>query len=470
MQQPLRLAGLVLLAISALAGKLTAADPPPNILLITVDNLGYGDLKCYNSQSTIITPHLDRFAKQSVRLTDFYTASPTCTVSRACLLTGRIPQRHGLIDQLSGVEGNYGPGLNQAEILIPQVLKTGPVPYATGCFGKWNIGFAEGSRPTERGFDEFIGHASGNLDYYNHNYRERHDLYRGTEELHRKGEYSTDIFAEAAIDFIQRRSNGSQPWFCYLPFNAPHFPTAGNKQPGQPNIWQAPASAFEPYAFSPEETDPLKRYAVVVTALDSAIGRVLAALENTGSAGNTFVCLMSDNGAFRLGRKGLDVGSNAPLRQGGVTCWEGGLRVVALARWPGRIAAGSVCTEPLWSPDLLQACAVLAQAKLPPDVVYDGGNPLPALTGKGRSPHRSLFFRYRTHAALRKGAWKIVREKPQQPWQLFNLSRDPGETKDVAGSQPELLTDLQTEFQRWQQALERNAPLPASGNADSSPQ
>ncbi len=416
-----------------------------------------------------MTPHLDRFAKQSVRLTDFYTASPTCTVSRACLLTGRTPQRHGLTDQLSGVAGNYGPGLNQTEILIPQILRTAPVPYVTGCFGKWNIGFAEGSRPTERGFDEFLGHASGNLDYYNHNYRERHDLYRGTQELHREGEYSTDIFADAAIDFIQRRSDGKQPWFCYLPFNAPHFPTAGNKQPGQPNIWQAPDSAFDPYPFSPDETDPEKRYAAVVTALDTAIGRVLAAVDDAGHAGNTFVFFMSDNGAFRLGREGLDVGSNLPLRQGGVTCWEGGLRVVALARWPGRIAAGSVCSEPLWSPDLLRACAVLAEAELPEGVVYDGRNPLPVLTGKAGSPHRSLFFSYRSHAALRRGDWKIVREKPRQPWQLYNLVSDRGETKDLAQERPEMVADLQNEFQMWQQAFRRNAPLPASDNAASSP-
>lgn len=177
-------------------GEQTSKKARPNILIITADNLGYGDLRIYNSKSTIKTPHLDRLASQGARLTSFYTASPTCTVSRACLLTGRIAQRHGLTKQLPGVKGNYGVGLNPKEILIPQVLKKAPIPYVTGCFGKWNIGFAKGSRPTERGFDEFIGHASGNLDYYNHNYREKHDLYQGTRKLYRKGEYSTDILAE----------------------------------------------------------------------------------------------------------------------------------------------------------------------------------------------------------------------------------------------------------------------------------
>ncbi len=329
---------------------------PPNILLITCDNLGYGDLPCYNAETSIKAPQLDRLAAQGARLTCFYTASPTCTVSRACLLTGRIAQRHGLTYQLPGVEGNYGIGLNHREKLLPQLLKKAPTTYTTGCFGKWNIGFAPGSRPTERGFDEFIGHASGNMDYYHHNYRERHDLYNGIKELRCDGEYATDIFADAAIDFIRRHSAAGRPWFCYLPFNAPHFPTPGNKRPGQPTIWQAPDSAFKAIGLSPQEQDPKKRYDAVVFALDNAIGRVLDALDATGRAKNTFVFFMSDNGAFRLNRKGLDVGINDPLRSGGVTCWEGGLRVAALARWPEHIKPGTVIAEPFWSPDPLIAC------------------------------------------------------------------------------------------------------------------
>lgn len=431
-----------------------STDNPPNILIITADNLGYGDLQSYNPQSKIRTPNLDRLATQGARLTGYYTASPTCTVSRACLLTGRIPQRHGLVNQLGGVAGNYGVGLNHKEILIPQILKAAPTPYATGCFGKWNIGFAEGSRPTERGFDEFIGHASGNLDYYFHNYREKHDLYQGTQELHRDGEYSTDIFADAAIDFMRRKSRTDQPWFCYLPFNSPHFPTAGNKTRGEPNVWQAPDWAFEASGYASDEADPEKRYEAVVYSLDVAIGRVLSALDQTGVADNTFVFFMSDNGAFRLNRKGLDVGSNEPLRHGGVTCWEGGLRVAAFARWPGRIASGSVISEAFWSADLLPACAKLAGAKLPVGVTFDGQDPLPLLLHGAPSPHKSFFFYYRSHAALRMGDWKIVREKKHQPWQLFHLGNDPSEARDVAASRPEKTAELATEFSRWQNSFQ----------------
>ncbi|SVD99623.1 uncharacterized protein METZ01_LOCUS452477, partial [marine metagenome] len=161
MKLPTQIIALLLVSLIGLQAADVPRNDRPNILIITADNLGYGDLPSYNPKTTIKTPNLDRLAAQGARLTSFYTASPTCTVSRACLLTGRIAQRHGLVNQLPGLKGNYGVGLNQREILIPQILKKAPTPYVTGCFGKWNIGFAKGSRPTERGFDEFIGHASG---------------------------------------------------------------------------------------------------------------------------------------------------------------------------------------------------------------------------------------------------------------------------------------------------------------------
>lgn len=430
-----------------------AADPSPNILIITADNLGYGDLQMYNKSSSIPTPSLDQLAAEGVRLTNYYTASPTCTVSRACLLTGRIPQRHGLVNQLAGVKGNYGIGLNPQEQLIPQLLKTAPTPYVTGCFGKWNIGFAKGSRPTERGFDEFAGHASGNIDYFRHNYRERHDLYAGLEELHREGQYSTDIFADAAAEFIRRHSDAGHPWFCYVPFNAPHFPSPGNRRNGEPNIWQAPDRAFRACGLSPLETDPELRYKAVVHALDEGIGRVLEALDNTGAADNTFVFFFSDNGAFRLNRTGLDVGVNTPLRHGGVTCWEGGIRVAAVARWPEHIRAGTVIAEPCWSPDLMIACMALAGAQLPESTTFDGKNLLPMLTRGAPSPHQSLFFQFRGHAALRQGEWKIVREKPNDPWQLFRLTEDIGESHNLAQDRPDIVKRLQAEFTNWQNSF-----------------
>src|SRR5690606_12539121 len=174
-------------------------DHPPNILIITVDNVGYGDFSVYNKKSKIITPNIERLASEGARLTNFYTAGATCTVSRACLLTGRLPQRHKLVDQLNGIAGNYGIGLRQTEILISGMLKKAPREYATGAFGKWNVGFAPGSRPTDRGFDEYLGIVSGNADHFSHVYAGKQDLHHNTEAINRNGEYSTDIFANSAI-------------------------------------------------------------------------------------------------------------------------------------------------------------------------------------------------------------------------------------------------------------------------------
>ncbi len=421
----------------------TAAARKPNFLLILVDNLGYGDVGCYGNR-VIRTPFIDRLARQGVRLTSFYTASPTCTVSRACLLTGRTAQRHGLKNQLAGLKGNYGIGLNQSERLLPAYLK--PLGYVTACFGKWNIGFAPGSRPTDRGFDQFFGHVSGNMDYYSHVYRGRLDLYRGTRPVEIKG-YSTDLFADAACRFM--RQHRSEPFFVYLPFNAPHFPSVLNKAPGQPVRWQAPAKYFRAYGLSPDEPDPVKRYRVVVTALDAAIGRVLSELDSLSLADNTLVVFFSDNGAFKLGRKGLDVGSNAPLRAGGVTLYEGGIRVPCIVRWPGHLPPGTVCDQPLFSCDWLPMFVHAAGGTLPKDIVLDGLDPIATLAGTAPSPHQALFFQYRGYTAMRKGDYKLIRPGPNRPYELYDLRNDVGETTDLAKQKPDLVRAMRQELEHW---------------------
>ncbi|WP_298861619.1 sulfatase [uncultured Gimesia sp.] len=414
----------------------------PNILLITADNLGYGDLGCYGNPN-MKTPQLDQLAKQGVRLTDFYTASPTCTVSRATLLTGRYPQRIGLNHQLNAVE-NYGDGLRKSERLIPQYLKQ--QGYRTACFGKWNIGFSPGSRPTERGFDEFFGFAAGNIDYYYHFYAGRHDLWRGLKEVFVKG-YSTDLFADEACQFIE--ANQQHPFFIYLPFNAPHFPGKRNKQPGQTNEWQAPDSAFEAYGISPQTKDPQKRYRAVVTALDTAIGRVLKKLDESGLSENTIVIWYSDNGAFMLKDRGLEVASNKPLREGGVTLWEGGIRVPAIVRFPGHIKAGTVNGSQIISLDILPTLVSLAGGNLPQDRILDGQNILPVLKAPETSKPRSFFFQYRKYSAVRKGKYKLLRTKHDQPYMLFDLKQDLGESTDLAAKHPEITRQLKQAYESW---------------------
>ncbi len=430
---------------------------PPNILIITVDNVGYGDFSVYNKDSPIITPNIERLAQEGARLTNFYTAGATCTVSRASLLTGRIPRRHKLVEQLSGISGNYGIGLRQSEILIPMMLKKAPQEYATGAFGKWNIGFAPGSRPTERGFDEYLGIASGNADHFSHVYVGKQDLYHNTASINRNGEYSTDLFANSAIDFIETNTNQSKPWFVYLPFDAPHHPGDRNIGPEEENIWKAPDYAFEPYGISPNEKDPKKRFNAVVTAIDMAIGRVLDKLDSLGISENTFIFFYSDNGAFY---PYLDIQSNAPLKGAGVTLWEGGIRVPALARWPGKIKANSVIETRLWSLDLFPACAKIAGVEMPKDRFIDGKNPLPVLTGQSiHSPHATLFFEYRNFAALHWGNWKIIREGQEEDWQLYNLKEDISETTDLAGKRKDIVAKLSGAFEQKKSEMENYSKI-----------
>ena len=186
------------------------------------------------------------------------------------------------------------------------------------------------------------------------------------------------------------------------------------------------------------------------------LGRVLQSLDEAGERDKTFIFFMSDNGAFRLNRDGLDVGINTPLRSGGVTCWEGGIRVVALAAWDGHIRPGTIVDKPLWSPDILPTCAQLAGLSLETTPILDGQSflaDLKGLKGEHSESGRSLFFNYRSHAALRAGAWKIVREKPDHPWQLYQLTEDVGETLDLASRHPDKLEELVSQYRQWLQRL-----------------
>ena len=429
--------------LAAPAARAAAPAPRPNLVLILIDNVGYGDVGCYGNR-VIRTPHMDRLARQGVRCTDFCVGSPSCMPSRGALLTGRHPERNGLNEQIWRIDEMQQIGLPHREILLPALLK--PQGYTTACFGKWNLGFAPGSRPTERGFGEFFGHASGNLDYYTHIYNGRNDLFRGTEPVQVDG-YSTDLFAHAACEFIRRHAE--RPFFAYVPFNAAHYPNKKNKQPGQPCIWQAPAEHFEVYGYSPDEEDPKKRYRAVLTALDTGIGRILTEIDELGLTDNTLVILFSDNGAFMIPDRGLEVASNLPLREGGVTLYEGGIRVPCIVRWPGRIKAGTVCREPLVSMDLFVMALTAAGAKLPEDRIFDGRDPTAVLAGDARWPDRELFFQWGTRSALRSGRYKLVRNDPDEPFQLYDLRENLGETQDLAAARPEIVAQLADRFDRW---------------------
>ncbi|PPL03859.1 sulfatase-like hydrolase/transferase [Parapedobacter indicus] len=436
----------------------------PNIIIITVDNVGYGDYKLYNKRSPIITPNLDRIAAEGAVLTNFYTAGATCTTSRATLLTGRIPQRNKLDYQMNGLADNYGIGLRQSEILLPQVIKNSPGNYATAAFGKWNIGFAPGSRPTDRGFDEYLGIVSGNADHFTHVYAGNPDLYHNTEAVSRSGEYSTDMFANAAIDFIKTNAKMSRPWFIYLPFDAPHSPGQRNIPPDELPIFKAPDAAFEPYGISPDEKDPIMRYHVVVTAIDRAIGRLLSTLDSLDISKDTFIFFYSDNGAnvkaVQERIMGVQFSTNTPLRGGSSTLYEGGIRIPAVVKWGNKIKPGSLINTRLWSPDFFTACVKLSGAELPADRVIDGKNPLPVLLGETAfSPHATLYFEIGEFDALHWGDWKIVRENTNDAWQLFNIKEDVSEANDLALSRPDLVQKLRETFSQKQREVQHASAI-----------
>lgn len=448
---------LVLAFVGPFLGPARAANPPvPNLLLIYVDNVGYGDLGCYGNPD-VLTPRIDRLAQEGARCTDFYVVTTSCTPSRGAVLTGRYPRRNGLAHQLSGSSENWhGIGLPHRERIIPQYLQA--AGYATGCFGKWNIGFAPGSRPTERGFDEFLGFRSGNIGYYDHLYANERDLFRGTEP-HRVEGYATDLFADAAGDFIRRHR--ARPWFVYLPFNAAHFVNAGNVAEGKKPEWEVPAKYLERYGWKADEPDEKRRYRAVLTALDDGIGRVIDQVDALGLRERTLVILISDNGAFMLPQRGLEVASNAPLRDGGTTCYEGGTRVPALFRWPGRIAPGTVVREMLSHLDVLPLALEVSGAQPVAGRFIDGRNPLPVLTAGAKSPHARLAFAYDRGTALRAGTLKIVRHDATKPWELYDLAADPGERTDLAGARPADVARLEAAFDAWSADVQRDASPPA---------
>lgn len=450
----LALAGIAVLALGGTA-RVAGAESRPNLLLLYIDNVGYGDLGCYGN-GEVQTPRIDQLAREGVRCTDFYVVTSSCTPSRGALLTGRYPARNGLEHQLASTENWHGIGLPQRERILPQYLKD--AGYATGCFGKWNIGFAPGSRPTERGFDEFLGFRSGNISYYEHLYNGEYDMFRGTEKSPMSG-YSTDLFADAANDFIRRQAD--RPWLVYLPFNAAHFVSAGNMPPGKKPEWQVPARYLQRYGWLADEPDERRRYRAVLTALDDAIGRVLDQVEALHLRDRTLVMLISDNGAFMLPGRGLEVASNAPLRDGGTTCYEGGVRVPAIFRWPGRLPQGRVAGEMLSQLDIVPLCLAAAGVAAPADRVLDGRDPLPALAGTAKSPHERLAFGYNRTAGLREGALKIVRPGPDRPWELYDLATDLSETVNLADRRPAELARLRSAYEAWSVDVRRDASPPA---------
>jgi arylsulfatase A-like enzyme len=464
---PLQLiATATVISVMAWGSLAVAADnhsKPPNIVLIFTDDLGYADLGCFGSQ-TIRTPRIDALAAEGTRFTDFYVAQAVCSASRAALMTGCYANRVGL----AGALNHTSPaGINPDELLLPEMLQSNG--YATGIYGKWHLGLSPYFSPLKNGFDDYLG-----IPYSNDNTKYHPTLaeimpplplYDGDEVIETDPDQSllTKRFTQRAVDFIHRHQD--QPFFLYVPHVMPHVPIFASDD----------FRGRSPYGL----------YADVIEEIDWSVGQIVDAVEAAGLSENTLIIFTSDNGPFLS--YGTHAGDARPLREGKLTCFEGGVRVPTLMRWPGRVPAGKVCDQPLMTIDLLPTFAAWVGAELPEQPI-DGKDISDVIFGvaDAQSPHESLLFYSGTELhAVRSGPWKMHLDHPyltviggevrsdgkpagygtlepksitqsgvegiasrhgyrieQQKQALYHLGDDPGESVDVSAANPEIVQKL----------------------------
>ena len=465
--------GLLILPVPAI---LTAAERP-NILLIVSDDQGYNDLGVLGNG--IITPHLDRLALEGTRLTNFYVTWPACTPSRGSLLTGRYPQRHGVYDMIRNEAPDYGKkytpdeyavtferigGMDTREVLLPSVLKS--ANYMNGIYGKWDLGSMKRFLPTSRGFDDFYGFVNTGIDYFTHERYGVPSMYRNllpTEED--KGTYCTYLFEREALRFLNEYAE-REPFFLYVPFNAPHGSSA--LDPRIRSTIQAPDQFKRLYppvdrefrtvenfrSISPAKVATkearTRDYRAAVTCMDASIGKILDVLEQKKLLDDTIVVFLSDNG----GGGGAD---NSPLRGRKSQMWEGGVRVPCLVRWPnGNVPAGRVCDEFLSSLEIFPSLAAATRVRLPDNVVLDGFDWWPVISGEKKSSRHEMFWKRKASIGARVGKWKWVDMAGKGG--LFDLSNDIGETRDMSSAEPEILAMVQTRYRNWLAEMESVEP------------
>ena len=431
------------------------AGRPPNIVLIVADDLGWGELGCYG-QRKIRTPHLDQLASEGLRFAQFYAGAPVCAPSRCTLLTGKH-NGHGAVRDNAEVQPEGQMALPAEELTFAEALRA--QGYRTGVFGKWGLG-APGSEgaPNAQGFDEFFGYL---CQREAHNFYPDH-LWRNGERVELEGNargltgasYSHDLIADAALEFV--RANAEQPFLLYVPFTIPHLAlqVPDDSLEEYRGLWDDP-----PYdgkkGYLPHPT-PRAAYAAMVTRLDRDVGRLVALVDELGLRDDTLILFTSDNGPTydRIGGSDSEFFASAGgLRGLKGSVYEGGLRVPLIARGFGVQARGAVSDEvgAFW--DLFPTFCELSGAASPAGL--DGRSLTSVLRGEfvGRAP--TLYWELPSYAggqqAVRHGDWKAVRRETKKgvgPLELYDLARDPGETRDLARERPELAAELARVMER----------------------
>ena len=420
-----------ILVAAVLGGVVCSHGAAPNVILILVDDLGYGDLGCYGSEKND-TPHIDRLAAGGLRFTDYYSASPVCTPSRAALLTGCYPGRVGF--DAFGKNGSDwvlfpggAEGLHPDERLLPELLRE--KGYATCHVGKWHLGDQPAHLPTRHGFDSYYGIPYSN-DMAVTKSRKKHPpmpLMRNEEVIQQQPVQAPLIerYTEEAVSFI--RANHDRPFFLYLAHLHVHLPHY----------------VMEPFVSASRNG----RYGAAVAAVDWSTGVLMEELERLGIDRNTIVIFTSDNGS----RARSEGGSNGPLRGHKGQTWEGGMRVPCIVRWPASIPAGTVSGGVVAAIDLYPTIATITGHDLATLPKHDGVNLLPLWRGDKAAAHpREYFFYYKLGVlqAVRSGRWKLRHafdkqgESNPDTLELFDLAADPGESRDLAAANPEVVGRL----------------------------
>lgn len=417
----------IIIAAIAVASFLSArsAEKRPNILVIVADDLGYGELTCQGNPQ-IPTPQVDSIAQNGIRFTSGYVSGPYCSPTRAGLMTGRYQQRYGH-------EFNPGPaqaapeifGLSLQEKALPERLKE--IGYTTGMFGKWHLGYRPEFHPMKRGFDEYFGFLGGAHSYLDAVSDANNPILRGTEPVS-SIDYTTDAFGREVVAFIEKHRD--EPWFVYLPFNAVH----------------APLQSLDKYLarFPSIEENKRRTFAAMLSAMDDAVGAVLAKIRELKLEENTLIFFFSDNG----GPTAQTTSRNDPLHGFKAQVWEGGIRIPFMVQWKGRIPAGKVDDRPVIQLDILPTVMAAAGSPVPASAKLDGVNLLPFLTGKQTGvPHKSLFWRFGIQRAVRAGDRKLT--DMGEGAKLFNLANDIGEKNDLSAQEPEKLKELEAAYVEW---------------------
>ncbi len=426
-------------------GRTLAAEPPtarkPNIVFLLIDDMGWPDVACYGHRFHE-TPVIDRLARQGMRFTDFYAATPVCSSTRSTIQTGQYSARTGITDF---IPGHYRPFEKLVVPPIEHELREGiqspgdvlaSVGYTTAYFGKWHLG----PEPEKLG--------------YQVTERQLPKDFRKSRATKDRGPKSIDFLTDATLWFIEQ--NKDRPFFVTLSHHAVHIPIEA----------RAETTAKYDEKLKPAEGVNHPVYAAMVEDLDTSIGRILGKLEQLGLTGDTVIVFTSDNGGIRMMFTGIGevISTNAPLRDEKGTLYEGGIRVPLIVRWPGVVSPDTVCDEPATTADLLSTFCDIASARLP-DQPIDGMSLLPLLKDPTATLSRdAIYFHYphyhhsRPAGAIRARQWKLIEFFDDHTLELYNLEDDISEANNLAASRPELIKDLQQKLATWRDRVGARMP------------